>query len=110
MQQVATWLPKVQGSSLWSTQKTRVLEGEPGEASRLSPSQNQIQEKCRFLEQILKLRVASNDKQLNDVLYVFYNYFSGRDKSQPLRRTTGERASSLDTDGVWLRLDESRVS
>lgn len=30
--------------------------------------------------------------------------------AQFLHRTTGDRVSSLDTDGVWLRLEESRVS
>lgn len=30
--------------------------------------------------------------------------------TQYLHRTTGERGSSLDTEGVWLRLGESRVS
>lgn len=51
----------------------------------------------------------SHRKSMPDESYI-HNQEGERSRSRLLRTTTGERGSSLDTEGVWLRLGESSVS
>lgn len=99
-------------SSLWSTQRTHAPVGGPGVPSHQSPWQHLMLGSWALLVLILMLKSKLNKK---DEFLIIRNLktvrWSGLYKqSKHLRRTIGDRGSSLDTEGVWLRLPESRVS